>query len=54
MNAPRRQTESFIVLNINSHAGGVELWPELPNRPIAGAPSTEVRFSSVSCSLVCS
>lgn len=22
------QTESFIVLNINSHAGGVELWPE--------------------------
>ena len=24
------QTESFIVLNINSHAGGVELWPEYP------------------------
>jgi diacylglycerol kinase (ATP) len=27
------QTESFIVLNINSHAGGVELWPEYPLAP---------------------
>lgn len=38
----QRQTESFIILNINSHAGGVELWPELPNLPLPGAPSTGV------------
>jgi hypothetical protein len=31
-------TESFIILNINSHAGGVELWPDpgsVPERPRA-------------------